>query len=133
MATKIEVSPCGDSALRVTVVGTDTDGVWKAVHRLAGWLNRGAIQPTVSAVPTYDAVLVEFDPYHTTAEAITSHIAIRFADSQLHTAMSLCTPEVQPLSEAATLVADLLRTLIRDQPGPAGRREPSVAANGVHP
>ncbi|MBI0374967.1 carboxyltransferase domain-containing protein [Streptomyces albiflaviniger] len=74
MATKIEVSPCGDAALRVTVVGTDTDDVWKAVHRLAGWLNRGAVHPTVSAVPTYDAVLVEFDPYHTTAEAITSHI-----------------------------------------------------------
>ncbi|NEW69082.1 LysR substrate-binding domain-containing protein [Streptomyces rhizosphaericus] len=50
--------------------------------------------------------------------------AYRFADCRLHTAMSLCTPEVQPLSEAAALVADLLRTLIRDQPGTAGRREP---------
>ncbi|WP_413803459.1 alcohol dehydrogenase catalytic domain-containing protein [Streptomyces iranensis] len=36
-------------------------------------------------------------------------------------------------AEAAALVADLLRTLIRDQPGPAGRREPSVAANAAHP
>ncbi|GAA1248155.1 hypothetical protein GCM10009579_02160 [Streptomyces javensis] len=31
------------------------------------------------------------------------------------------------------MVADPLRTLIRDQPGPAGRRGPSVAANAGHP
>ncbi|MEU8874857.1 hypothetical protein AB0D24_27685 [Streptomyces javensis] len=59
--------------------------------------------------------------------------AYRFAGSQLHTAMSPRTPEVQPLPEAAALVAGLLRTLIRDQPGPAGRCEPSVAANAGHP
>ncbi|MEV2213895.1 LysR substrate-binding domain-containing protein [Streptomyces sp. NPDC050997] len=40
----------------------------------------------------------------------------RFADARLRTAMSLCTPEVQPLSHAAALVADLLRTLILDLP-----------------
>ncbi|WP_039939689.1 LysR substrate-binding domain-containing protein [Streptomyces himastatinicus] len=34
--------------------------------------------------------------------------AYRFADGRLRTAMSLCTPEVQPLSDAAALVADLL-------------------------
>ncbi|MFD7500723.1 allophanate hydrolase subunit 1 [Streptomyces sp. NPDC059850] len=73
-APKIDISPCGDAALRVTVVGDDTDEVWAAVHRLAGWLNRGEIHPTVSAVPTYDAVLVEFDPYHTTGDAIMSYI-----------------------------------------------------------
>ncbi|EFL27871.1 putative allophanate hydrolase subunit 1 family protein [Streptomyces himastatinicus ATCC 53653] len=71
---KIDISPCGDAALRVTVDGDDTDVVWAAVHRLAGWLNRGDIHPTVSAVPTYDAVLVEFDPYHTTGDAIMSYI-----------------------------------------------------------
>ncbi|MEU0841484.1 carboxyltransferase domain-containing protein [Streptomyces sp. NPDC005962] len=70
----IGISPCGDAALRVTVDGEDTDEVWAAVHRLAGWLNRGEIHPTVSAVPTYDAVLVEFDPYHTTGDAIMSYI-----------------------------------------------------------
>ncbi|AUA08676.1 LysR family transcriptional regulator [Streptomyces samsunensis] len=40
----------------------------------------------------------------------------RFADSRLYTAMSLCTCEVQPLSHAAALVADLVRTLV---PAPA--------------
>jgi 5-oxoprolinase (ATP-hydrolysing) subunit B len=73
-ATTIAISPCGDSALRVTVDGTDIDQIWTAVHRLAGWLNRGEIHPTVSAVPTYDAVLVEFDPYHMTGDVITSGI-----------------------------------------------------------
>jgi LysR family nitrogen assimilation transcriptional regulator len=54
--------------------------------------------------------------------------AYRFADGRPRTAMSLCTPEVQPLSDAAALVADLLRTLILDHPEreatgrpPAGR------------
>ncbi|GAA3707842.1 LysR substrate-binding domain-containing protein [Streptomyces tremellae] len=45
----------------------------------------------------------------------------RFADTRLCTAMSLCTPEVQPLSPAAALVADLVRTLLRD-PVLLGRR-----------
>jgi KipI family sensor histidine kinase inhibitor len=73
-AAAVAISPCGDSALRVTVDGTDTDRVWTAVHRLAGWLNDGLIHPSVTAVPTYDAVLVEFDPYRTTGEVIASRI-----------------------------------------------------------
>ncbi|MCQ6248808.1 carboxyltransferase domain-containing protein [Streptomyces malaysiensis] len=73
-ATTVAISPCGDAALRVTVDGADTDRVWAAVHRLAGWLNHGVIGPSVTAVPTYDAVLVEFDPYHTTGELIAAHI-----------------------------------------------------------
>ncbi|MFJ6738047.1 allophanate hydrolase subunit 1 [Streptomyces sp. NPDC091279] len=73
-ATHVALSPCGDSALRVTVEGADTDRVWNAVHRLAGWLNQGDLHPTVTAVATYDAVLVEFDPYHITGDVIASHI-----------------------------------------------------------
>ncbi|GAA3707959.1 5-oxoprolinase subunit B family protein [Streptomyces tremellae] len=73
-ATTVAIAPCGDAALRVTLEGTDTDRVWTAVHRLARWLNRGAIHPSVTAVPTYDAVLVEFDPYHAAGEAIASRI-----------------------------------------------------------
>lgn len=67
---KIDVLPCGDAALRVTVVGSDTEQVWATVHRLAARI-RDELPSTVSAVPTYDAVLVEFDPYHTTADLIT--------------------------------------------------------------
>ncbi|RMB80160.1 allophanate hydrolase subunit 1 [Streptomyces shenzhenensis] len=73
-ATTMSISPCGDAAVRVAVDGDDTDRVWTAVHRLAGWLNHGGIHPTVTAVPTYDAVLVEFDPYYSTGEEIASHI-----------------------------------------------------------
>ncbi|MGW4728302.1 LysR substrate-binding domain-containing protein [Streptomyces shenzhenensis] len=49
----------------------------------------------------------------------------RFADTRLCTAMSLCTPEVQPLSHAAALVADLLRTLLLDA-SVSGRRAASA-------
>ncbi|WNF01082.1 carboxyltransferase domain-containing protein [Streptomyces luomodiensis] len=73
-ATTMAISLCGDAAVRVAVDGDDTDQVWTAVHRLAGWLNHGGIHPTVTAVPTYDAVLVEFDPYYTTGEEIASLI-----------------------------------------------------------
>ncbi|MFJ7240853.1 allophanate hydrolase subunit 1 [Streptomyces olivaceus] len=73
-ATTMAVSPCGDAAVRVAVEGDDTDRVWTVVHWLAGWLNRGGIHPTVTAVPTYDAVLVEFDPYYTTGGEITSYL-----------------------------------------------------------
>ncbi|MBU6534703.1 LysR substrate-binding domain-containing protein [Streptomyces sp. NPDC057245] len=48
---------------------------------------------------------------HFAADEVRVH---RFADARLRTAMSLCTPEVQPLSHAAALVADLLRTLLLD-------------------
>ncbi|WP_413106131.1 LysR substrate-binding domain-containing protein [Streptomyces sp. Inha503] len=44
--------------------------------------------------------------------------AYRFADSQLHTAMSLCTPEVQPLTEAATLVRTCCVRLSGTSPAP---------------
>jgi len=40
--------------------------------------------------------------------------AYRFADARMRTGMSLCTSEVPPLSEAATLVADVLRALMAD-------------------
>jgi len=67
---KIDILPCGEAALRVTVYDGDTERVWATVHRLAARI-RHELPSTVSAVPTYDAVLVEFDPYHTTADLIT--------------------------------------------------------------
>jgi len=70
---KIDILPCGDAALRITVRGGDTEQVWATVHRLAARI-RHELPSTVSAVPTYDAVLVEFDPYQTTADLITFQI-----------------------------------------------------------
>src|SRR5438128_2673000 len=70
---KIDILPCGDAALRITVRGGDTEQVWATAHRLAARI-RHELPSTVSAVPTYDAVLVEFDPYQTTADLITFQI-----------------------------------------------------------
>ncbi|KAA9156000.1 allophanate hydrolase subunit 1 [Amycolatopsis acidicola] len=73
-AAKTEITPCGDAALRIKVDGADSEEVWATVHHLAERLNRGEAGGTVSAVPTYDAVLVEFDPYRTTADELTVRI-----------------------------------------------------------
>src|SRR5437016_8385218 len=64
------MSPCGDAAMRVTIDGASADEVWGQVHRLAAELNRGGIPGVHSAVPTYDAVLVEFDPCRTSLDEI---------------------------------------------------------------
>ncbi|MBB5159127.1 LysR substrate-binding domain-containing protein [Saccharopolyspora phatthalungensis] len=47
--------------------------------------------------------------------------AYRFADARMRTGMSLCTSEVQPLSDAAKLVADVLRGLMTDVQPDGGR------------
>ena len=72
--TTMAIAPCGEAALRVTIDGTDPDQVWSAAHRLAARVNQGELPGNVSAVPTYDAVLVEFDPYDTTADDIALRI-----------------------------------------------------------
>jgi 5-oxoprolinase (ATP-hydrolysing) subunit B len=69
-AAKLGVSPCGDAAVRITVDGAGTEEVWAAVHHLAGRLNRGELPGVLSAVPTYDAILVEFDPCETTVDTV---------------------------------------------------------------
>ncbi|MCA1187338.1 allophanate hydrolase subunit 1 [Saccharopolyspora sp. 6T] len=73
-AVKTAITPCGEAALRVEVDGADGTEVWTTVHRLAERLNRGEITGALSAVPTYDAVLVEFDPCRCTAEELTAAI-----------------------------------------------------------
>ncbi|MFF0148638.1 KipI family sensor histidine kinase inhibitor [Amycolatopsis sulphurea] len=69
-AAKLDVSPCGDAAVRITVDGAGTEEVWGTVHHLARRLNDGEVPGVLSAVPTYDAVLVEFDPCVTTADTV---------------------------------------------------------------
>jgi KipI family sensor histidine kinase inhibitor len=70
----VELSACGDAAVRVTVRGSDDEAVWTRVHDLARVLNGGVIPGIASAVPTYDAILVEFDPYRCTVDEVRRRI-----------------------------------------------------------
>ncbi|WP_125616010.1 5-oxoprolinase subunit B family protein [Specibacter cremeus] len=54
------VHESGDSALRV--VATGPDAAWSTVHRLADWLDAAGADGVHGVVPTYDSLLVEFDP-----------------------------------------------------------------------
>ncbi|GAA3569172.1 5-oxoprolinase subunit PxpB [Amycolatopsis ultiminotia] len=73
-AAKLDVSPCGDAAVRITVDGAHAEEVWGTVHHLARRLNHGEVPGVLSAVPTYDAILVEFDPCETTVDTVMFHL-----------------------------------------------------------
>lgn len=57
----LAITDCGDSALVVRAVGLDAEDAWRLVHALADALD--AVRPigVHDVVPTYDALLVEFD------------------------------------------------------------------------
>ena len=57
-----EIYESGDSALRVVAISGTSDDNWLTVHRLADWLEDCGAEGLRAAVPTYDSVLVEFDP-----------------------------------------------------------------------
>ncbi|WP_104060124.1 allophanate hydrolase subunit 1 [Arthrobacter sp. 4R501] len=75
-ATPIEVYESGDAALRVVATSPDRERNWAAVHALATWLETADVDGVHGAVPTYDSVLVEFDPYVTSARQIRAFVLL---------------------------------------------------------
>ncbi|MEA5054876.1 MAG: carboxyltransferase domain-containing protein [Propionicimonas sp.] len=58
----IDVAPCGAAAVRVLSASGDRELDWRRVHALARWLAETADDAwSLSTIPTYDSVLVEFD------------------------------------------------------------------------
>jgi KipI family sensor histidine kinase inhibitor len=74
--TPVEIHESGDAALRVVAVSADTERNWNTVHALAGWLETACIDGVHGAVPTYDSVLIEFDPYLTSARQIRAFVLL---------------------------------------------------------
>jgi KipI family sensor histidine kinase inhibitor len=70
---KVEVLDCGDSAVRVGVQADDQSAAWRAAHGIARILDADALEGARGCLPTYDAVLVEFDCTRT------DHASIRAA------------------------------------------------------
>ncbi|HAG59894.1 MAG TPA: allophanate hydrolase [Arthrobacter bacterium] len=75
-ATPVEVYESGDAALRVVANSPDRERNWAAVHALAAWLETADVDGLHGAVPTYDSVLVEFDPYVTSARQIRAFVLL---------------------------------------------------------
>jgi KipI family sensor histidine kinase inhibitor len=72
----VDVYESGDAALRVVATSPDRERNWAAVHALAAWLESADVEGIHGAVPTYDSVLVEFDPYITSARQIRAFVLL---------------------------------------------------------
>ena len=72
----VEIHESGDSAVRVVAVSTDSERNWETVHRLAGWLDTCEAEGLHGAVPTYDSVLVEFDPALVSAKQLRAFVQL---------------------------------------------------------
>ncbi|MFI7062327.1 allophanate hydrolase subunit 1 [Kribbella sp. NPDC050124] len=67
----IQIADCGDSAVTVRAVGNDPERNWRLVHALADAIETARIDGVHGVMPTYDALLVEFDC------ATTDHATVR--------------------------------------------------------
>lgn len=74
--TALEVYESGDAALRVVAQSGDAEADWATVHSLAGWLATAGVEGIHGAVPTYDSVLIEFDPYLTSARQVRAFVRL---------------------------------------------------------
>jgi KipI family sensor histidine kinase inhibitor len=74
--TALEIYESGDAALRVVAQSGDAEADWATVHSLAGWLATAGVEGLHGAVPTYDSVLVEFDPYLTSARQVRAFVLL---------------------------------------------------------
>ena len=75
-APAVEIHESGDSAVRVVAVSADPERNWETVHRLAGWLDTCDAEGLHGAVPTYDSVLVEFDPAVVSAKQLRAFVVL---------------------------------------------------------
>lgn len=71
----LEVLDCGDSAVRVGVLGGDVHQRWRLAHGLSAGLARHELPGLTNLLPTYDAVLVEFDCLRTGHDSVRMAIA----------------------------------------------------------
>jgi KipI family sensor histidine kinase inhibitor len=74
--TPVELLESGDAALRVVASSPDREANWVTVHALAEWLEAAEADGVYGAVPTYDSLLVEFDPGVTSARQVKAFILL---------------------------------------------------------
>ncbi|MBO4254522.1 5-oxoprolinase subunit B family protein [Streptomyces griseorubiginosus] len=80
----LTLTDCGDSALLARTVDLPTEDAWRLVHALADALDAVRLTGVHDVVPTYDALLVEFDSTvidHATVRRVVSREAARLGPS----------------------------------------------------
>lgn len=85
----VTITDCGDSALVAKAVGLEAEDSWRLVHALADALDAVRLTGVREVVPTYDALLVEFDcadTDHDTVRRVLSHEAARLGPHPARTA-----------------------------------------------
>jgi KipI family sensor histidine kinase inhibitor len=75
-AAPTEIYESGDSALRVVAISEASEDNWLTVHGLANWLENCGAEGLHGAVPTYDSVLVEFDPIMVSARQVRAFVKL---------------------------------------------------------
>ena len=75
-ASAVDLFESGDAAVRAVATSADSELNWQLVHRLAQWLDAAHLTGLRGTVPTYDSVLIEFDPVLTTAGQIRSLVQL---------------------------------------------------------
>ena len=97
-----EIYESGDSALRVVAISQASEDNWLTVHRLADWLESCGAEGLHGAVPTYDSVLVEFDPILVSARQVRAFVKLGLLE--LGRVCKLPGSSMYPWSTAATSV-----------------------------
>lgn len=72
----LETFEAGDSALRVVVHGSQAQDKWEMIHELSQRLNSQGVEGLYGTVPTYDSMLVEFDPMLLSARHLDTFIKL---------------------------------------------------------
>ncbi|TLS48014.1 allophanate hydrolase subunit 1 [Streptomyces montanus] len=85
----VVIVDCGDSAVMARAVSRDAEHNWRLVHTLADAIDSVRLDGVHGIVPTYDALLVEFDcagTDHDTVRRVLRHEADRLGEGPIRTA-----------------------------------------------
>ncbi|RNE67314.1 5-oxoprolinase subunit B family protein [Cryobacterium tepidiphilum] len=73
-AADVLIAACGPAAIRVSGCSGDREQDWRVVHHLARSLARRGGLGLTGSIPTYESVLIEFDPMLVSATAVAERI-----------------------------------------------------------
>ncbi|MDN3312104.1 carboxyltransferase domain-containing protein [Microbacterium oryzae] len=76
MSASARIQETGEAALRVTGTTGDRESDWRLVHMIARAVSVPGVPGVHSAIPTYESVLIEFDPMITSAAAMTAIVSV---------------------------------------------------------
>lgn len=71
---EVVVAPCGPGAVRVSGASGDRERDWRIAHKLARLLAADSAPGVIGCIPTYESVLVEFDPMSVTVAQVNRRI-----------------------------------------------------------